>query len=220
MRQLSTDFIGMTMSLMGRGRGNTKPESHGLSEVWRISTRLLLLISGSLLSILSISTSVAQQPTKNVLFVFSSLDQQRRDRDLFEGALRARVPQHLIFHTSFVDYERMGDAAYRDSLAETFHHAYKNVKMDVAVISSIEALQFVTRYRDKIIPGVPIVFYALSAQELELEGQRLPAGVTGRTSSVGLRETIDLALRLHPDARAVAIVTEAPGFWWEVARSG
>jgi PAS domain S-box-containing protein len=205
---------------MGRGRGDTKPESHGLSEVWRISTRLLLLISGALLSILSISASVAQQNTKNVLFVFSSLDQQRRDRDLFEGALRARVPQHLTFHTSFVDYERMGDAAYRDSLAETFHHAYKNVKMDVAVISSIEALQFVTRYRDKILPGVPIVFYALSAKELELEGERLPAGVTGRTSEVGLRETIDLALRLHPDAQAVAIVTEAPDFWWRVARSG
>jgi PAS domain S-box-containing protein len=36
---------------------------------------------------------------------------------------------------------------------------------------------------------------------------------------VGLRETIDLALHLHPDAQAVAIVTEAPGFWWAVAHS-
>jgi PAS domain S-box-containing protein len=111
----------------------------------------------------------------------------------------------------------MGNASYQDSLAETFHRAYKKVKLDVAVVSSIEALQFVTHYRDKILPGVPIVFYALSAKELE--GQRMPADITGRTSEVGLRETIDLALRLHPDTQAVAIVTEAPGFWWEAARS-
>jgi PAS domain S-box-containing protein len=111
----------------------------------------------------------------------------------------------------------MGNAYYQDSLAETFHRAYKNVKLDVAVVSSIEALQFVLRYRGKILPGVPIVFYALSAKELE--GQRIPAGVTGRTSEVGLRETIDLALRLHPDAQAVAIITEAPDFWWRVAQS-
>jgi PAS domain S-box-containing protein len=64
---------------------------------------------------------------------------------------------------------------------------------------------------------VPIIFYALS--DKELEGQPIPAGVTGRTSGVGLRETIHLALRLHPDAQAVAIITEGPDFWWRVARS-
>ena len=176
-----------------------------------------LMILGILLCALMWSPAAAQQNTKNVLFVFSSLDQQRRDLESFEKALRSRVPQHFNFHTSYVDFERMGDASYEDSLAETFHRAYKNVKLDVAVVSSIEALRFVTHYRDKILPGVPIVFYSLSARELE--GLRLPAEVTGRTVEVGLRETIDLALRLHPDAQSVAIVTETPGFWWNVARS-
>jgi PAS domain S-box-containing protein len=178
---------------------------------------MLLLIFGSLLCILITQACVAQQHARNVLFVFSSVDQQHRDLESFERALRARVPQHLNFYTSYIDFERMVDASYRDSLAETFHHAYKNVKLDVAVVSSIEALRFVTQYRDKILPGVPIVFYSLSAKELE--GQQIPAGVTGRTTDVGLRETIDLALRLHPDAQAVAIITEGPGFWWKVAQS-
>lgn len=204
---------------MGRERCDKERESYGSSEVWRISTHLLFLISSLLLCILSCPACVAQQTAKNVLFVFSSLDQQRRDLDLFENALRTRVPQHLTFHTSYVDFERMGDVAYRDSLAETFHHAYKNVKLDVVVASSIEALQFVTHYRDKIAPGVPIVFYALNAKEVELVGQRLPEGVTGRTSDVGVRETIDLALRLHPDAQAFAVVTASPDFWWRVAQS-
>ena len=180
-------------------------------------SRWWLATAGILLCVLSVSPAPAQSDAKNVLFVFSSSDQQRRDLDAFENAIRARVPQHLNFYTSHVDYERMGDTSYQDSLAETFHHAYKNVRLDVAVVSSIEALRFVTYYRDKILPGVPIVFYALSAKELE--GLRIPAGVTGRTSEVGLRETIDLALHLHPNAQAVAIVTETPGFWWAAARS-
>jgi hypothetical protein len=91
-------------------------------------------------------------------------------------------------------------AAYTDSLAETFYHAYKDVKLDLAVVSSSDALQFAMRYRDKILPAVPIVFYALSAEELKELAQPLPTGVTGRTAGVGLRKTIDLALRLHPDA--------------------
>jgi len=203
---------------MRRRQVNTEREGRGSCGVWKISTHLLLLVSVSLLGILCGPACVAQQNARNVLFVFSSHDQLHRDLDLFEGDLRARVPQHLIFHTSYIDYERMKDVAYRDAVAETFYRAYKNVKLDIAVVSSIEALQFAMQYRDKIFPGVPIVFYALSAKELELVGP-LPPGVTGRTSEVGLRETIELALRLHPDAQAFAIITERPDFWWRVAQS-
>jgi len=183
----------------------------------KVCRQVGLAILGIFLSVLIGLPVAAQENAKNVLFVFSSSDQPRRDLDLFESALRARVPQRLDFYTSYVDFERMGDVAYQDSLAQTFHHAYKNIKLDLAVVSSIEALRFVTYYRKKILPGVPIVFYALSAKELE--GQQLPSGVTGRTSEIGLRETVDLALRLHPDAQAVAIITEGRGFWWKVAQS-
>ena len=60
----------------------------------------------------------------------------------------------------------MRNVEYRDSLAETFRYAYKDVKMDIAIVSAEEALGFVLQYRDKILPGVPIVFYSLSAIEL------------------------------------------------------
>lgn len=192
-------------------------ECHSSFGVWRIFTHLLLLIYGSLLCILSGPACVAQQNVQNVLFVFGSAEQQHRDLDSFERALQARVPHHLNFYPSHVDYEQMADASYRDSLAETFYHAYKNVKLDVAVVSSIEALRFVMQYRDKILPGVPIVFYSLSAKRLE--GQQIPAGVTGVTTDVGIGATIDLALRLHPDAEAVAIITAEPNFSWGVAHS-
>jgi PAS domain S-box-containing protein len=202
---------------MGRRRGNSERERYGSSLVCHLATRLVLLICASLLCILSTATCIAQESAKNVLFVFSSFDQQRRSLNSFENALRARVPQHLNFYASHVDYERMKDASYRDSLAETFHNAYKDVKFDVVVVSSIDALQFVTSYRERIFPGAPIIFFEVSASALE--GLQLPPGTTGRTSGIALRQTIDLALRLHSDAQTIAIITESPGFWWNVAHS-
>jgi PAS domain S-box-containing protein len=202
---------------MGRKLGKSESKNHYSSGVRNIPTLLLSVIFGSLLCSLSAPVCRAQQNAKNVLFVFSSFGQQEQDLNLFEDALRHRVPQPLNFYASHIDYERMEDASYRDSLAETFRNEYRDVKLDVAVVSSIPALKFVTSYRDRILPGVPIVFYGLSARGLE--GLQLPPRITGRTSGIALRQTIDLALRLHPDAQAFAIITESPGFWWNVAHS-
>ena len=62
---------------------------------------------------------------------------------------------------------------------------------------------------------MPIVFTAVTASELD--GKKLAPGVTGVGSSVGLRETIDLALRLQPDTKAVAVIDASHHFWWTVA---
>jgi ABC-type uncharacterized transport system substrate-binding protein len=74
-----------------------------------------------------------------------------------------------------------------------------------------------TQYRDQIFPGVPMVFTRASTSELE-ELKLLP-GMTGATGSIGLRETIDLALRLDPDAKAVAVIEAKQGFWWAAAHA-
>jgi hypothetical protein len=37
--------------------------------------------------------------------------------------------------------------------------------------------------------------------------------------SVGVRETIELALRLHPDTTAVAVIEARRNFWWKIAHS-
>jgi len=58
------------------------------------------------------------------------------------------------------------------------------------------------RYLDKIFPGVLIVFMSISTL---LADQKMP-GVTGVATAAGARGTIDLALRLHPDTSAVAVI--------------
>ncbi len=81
------------------------------------------------------------------------------------------------------------------------------MKLDLVIASNPEQLKFAVQYRDKIFPGVPIVFLAVSSRELE--GQKMWPGVTGVAVPVGLRETIDLALHLHPDTNTVAVIANA-----------
>jgi PAS domain S-box-containing protein len=102
--------------------------------------------------------------------------------------------------------------SYQESLAETLRRQYAQVKLDLVVAIFTPGLRFAVQYRDKIFPGVPIVFTQITAGELD--GQMKGPGVTGVAVPVDFRRTIDLALHLHPDTNAVAVITD---WWWLAA---
>src|SRR6516225_2344363 len=156
---------------------------------------------------------------KNVLVLFSSFASNNSDlvSDI-EPAIRARVPGQITFYDAYLEHSRIEQKSYRESQAETFRNTYDGVKFSLVVVSHSAALQFALQYRDKIFPGVPIVFIEVSSGELD--GHTIRPGVTGLTVPVGLRETIDLALSLQPDTETVAIITsKAEDYWLAVAHS-
>ena len=183
----------------------------------RLSACVWRVVLGVLMCVLVLPAATAEPNAKNVVVVYSALHREPQFLDLFETAIRARVPDQVNFYTAFIDYQRIEDKPYRESLAETFRHEYREVKPDVVIVVALQALEFTMQYRDRIFPGVPIVFTAVTASELE--GEKMGLGVTGAESSVGLRETIDLALRLHPDTNAVAVIDNGRNFWWTIAHS-
>ena len=137
---------------------------------------------------------------------------------LMESTVRARVPGQINFYTASVENPRFDEEVYRESLAETLRRGYGGVKLDVVVAATYPVLQFAMQNRDKMFPGVPIVFTDVGRPE----AQKMWPGVTGVISPLGMRETIDLALHLHPDTNAVAVitgVTEWDKYWLAVAHS-
>ena len=137
---------------------------------------------------------------------------------LMESTVRARVPGQINFYTASVENPRFDEEGYRESLAETLHRGYAGVKLDLVVAATSPVLQFALQYRDKMFPGVPIVFTDVSRQE----AQKMWPGITGVIIPIGMRETIDLALRLQPDTKAVAIisgVSQWDKYWLAVAHS-
>ena len=114
-------------------------------------------------------------------------------------------PGPITFYDAYLDDPQVEQRSYRESMAETLRRRYAGVKMDVVIAVNPAAIFFTAEYRDKIFPGVPIVFVAINKRELE--GQKLPPVMTGVVTPLGFRETIDLALRLQPDTNAFAVVT-------------
>jgi signal transduction histidine kinase len=129
--------------------------------------------------------------------------------DLIESSVRARAPGQSNFYSTYLNYQQLEEKSYSESLAETLRRGYGRVRLDVVIANGTQALDFTMQYRDKIFPGVPIVFTSIN--ESELAGRKMLPGMTGVPVPVGLRETIDLALHLHPDTNAVAVIQDTLG---------
>jgi signal transduction histidine kinase len=165
----------------------------------------------------------AQSVEKNVLIIFSGVRGNNTEfLDLVEPSIRARSSGQInFFDAALENFTFPGNSqrhwqAYTQSMAETFRRRYTFVKFDLVITSGTPALQFAIQYREKIFPGAPIVFTQIGTREFE--GQTFP-GATGLTVPVGLRETIELALRLHPDAKQVAVIAGWDKYWLGAAQA-
>jgi ABC transporter substrate binding protein len=110
---------------------------------------------------------------------------------------------------SIVDLEnpRFEQRDYQEYFAEALRSGYAGEKLDLIVAVMTPSLEFAVQYGSKVFPGVPIVFMSISTPL----PQKMWPGVTGVASPLGVPEIIDLALRLHPDTEAVAVITNEVG---------
>ncbi len=138
------------------------------------------------------------------MVLFSAVQYSQSFLDLIEPSMRARVPGPITFYRAYLEDPQVEVKSYRESMSETLRRRYAQVKLDVVIVCNPAALHFALEYRDKIFPGVPIVFTGVGAGDLE--NQKIWPGVTGVASPWGFRDTIDLMLRLQPDTNTVAVV--------------
>ena len=154
-----------------------------------------------------------------VLYSFS-------DRSLFDpvenlkAAIRSRVNSPVNFYVHYLEAQGLEDANYDHSLSENLRSELSGVKLDVVITAVYSSYQFALRHRDELFPGVPIIFSYVHASRVD--GKQLPPGVTGVTVSVGIRETLELAFKLHPGTENLAVVagsSEFERFWRAAVRN-
>src|SRR5215472_17380718 len=157
-------------------------------------------------------TAAGQSKPKNVIVVFSGLSSREDEQEILaviESSVRTHAQNETNYFPIDLDYQRAEDKSYCESLAETLRREYKAIKPNVVIASGAPELQFTTQYRDKIFPGVPIVFSMVTASELE--SLKMPLGMTGVTLPLGIGGAIDLALHLHPDTNTLAVIQDMAG---------
>jgi PAS domain S-box-containing protein len=183
----------------------------------RRSTAMFVLV----LSLLG-SASAAQKvpPAKHVLVLYSFSDQSLFDPlDNLKAAVRERVQFPVNFFAEYMDTQRFENVKYETSVAQAFHHAYGEQRLDLVMVAAYPALRFALQHRDEIFPGVPIVFHYVD--QGRLADIVLPPGVTGVTETVDVHGSIDLAFRLQPALKDVALVTgttEFETYWLRIFR--
>jgi len=183
---------------------------------WRLFTACMpVLISMAFLSAVPL---VATGQSKTVLTIYS--DERLLPANIaIDAALRDSLGLERddppVYLSEFLDFSRFGSPAYDKLLSDFFHDKYAGQHIDVIVASGPLALKFLLRHRADLFTGIPLVLCGISRESFE--SQTLPPNYVGVPITLQPLPTIELALRLQPDAREIVIVTGASEFdrLWE-----
>jgi len=116
----------------------------------------------------------------------------------------AGVPVDL--RVEYMDAKRISDPGHLENLRRLYAHKYAEIPVDLVIASDDQAFGFMREHGDDLFPGVPVVFCGVNYYSPEMIAGW--GNVTGVAERPGIRETIDLALRLHPETRTIYIVND------------
>ena len=114
--------------------------------------------------------------------------------------------RYIKLYIEYMDTKRYSDEAYFQKLYEIYKYKFSKIKFDVILSSDDNAFHFLRKYRDEIFPGTPVIFCGVNFfEESKLTGYPL---FTGVNEEVDLKSCIEIALRLHPDTKQVAVIND------------
>ena len=124
--------------------------------------------------------------------------------------------RRIEFYPVALELIQLRGVQFEQEFAALLRKKYQGIKVDLILADSTYALNFAERHRADLWPGTPVVFYAVP--EADLRDRKLSPGTTGQTASFDLGGTIELAVRLQPDARDVVVVggLAASDRYWNV----
>ena len=178
---------------------------HGGTE-WLLARYLLAICTLAMVVSVPLCWAADSPAAKNVLVFYSFAVRDTFDQlEPLKASVRSHVSAPVNFQVEYLESERFNTPGYRESLSENFRRSFAGSALDLVVVASYPALRFAVDYRDRIFPGVPIVF--ISVARSRLQGQLPWPGVTGITTSVDVSGSLALAFRLHPDTENAVVIT-------------
>ena len=121
--------------------------------------------------------------------------------------------QSSCFPSIWTTKERLS-RAHGAIQAEFLRAKYRERNIRVIVADALPALQFARDFRDRILPGVPVVHVAVASDRLE--GAALPGDILGNFEDNDPTPTLKLAMRLHPNTQRIVFIrgaSERDRFW-------
>src|SRR5689334_8310324 len=158
---------------------------------------------------LAVAPSALAAEDKNVLVLHSNNrlapGNIAADRGLREAVVSS-AQQPVVIFSEFLDQPAFGGDAYERTVTTYLSEKYAMRPPSAIVAVSDNAFDFLVRHRDQMFPAVPLVHLGVSKSHLQsLAG--MPKDVVGVPIEYDFGGTIQQALRWHPRARVVIVVT-------------
>src|SRR5262245_36221679 len=134
-----------------------------------------------------------------------------RQSEQFSQVLEREVPTRLAaslghridYYTDYFDANRFPHPEYETVYVDFLREKYRGKRFDLLLLIGGLATDFVSRHREELFAGIPVVFYSLAPSRDRL------ANSTGVINTLHFGPSIDLALALQPDLEHVYVVSGA-----------
>jgi len=161
-------------------------------------------------AMLQVAAHAAEAVPPSVLILYSN-QRPLPANVMTDDTLRRVVPQLLerpieIF-SEFLDVEHFSGQEYAEAMADFIRRKYSGSDIRVIVAPGPGALAFTLKYRNRMIPDVPVVHLQLTRETLHRFD--VPPDVVGWTVDFDVAPTLVLALHLHPNANRIVLVSGA-----------
>jgi signal transduction histidine kinase len=168
---------------------------------------LLLVACGILLSQAAIVRSQTVAPKRVVVIYWDNKEFPGNVR--FEASLKAQLQldqrPDVEYFPEYFEFSRFPEESHKLSFRNYLQSKYSERDVDVVVASADAPLSFLLKYRHELFSNSPIVFVASDPPKPETLAAG--AGATGIHYKNAYRETVDLALRLHPGTNHIFVVS-------------
>ena len=122
--------------------------------------------------------------------------------------LDANPAQPVELFSEFLDEPRFGGDRYELTVTTYLHDKYADRPLDAVIAGGDAALEFILRHRDRLFPRVPVLHLGVTPLALQSMAP-IPPDVTGVPMVWDFAGTVALALKWHPRATHLVIVTGA-----------
>ena len=130
----------------------------------------------------------------------------------FESGLHqvfdANPGQSVQIFSEFLDEPRFSGERYELTVTTYLHDKYADQSLDAVVVGGDDALEFILRHRDRLFPRVPVLHVGVTPLALQSMSP-LPPDVVGVPMVWDFAGTVEQALKWHPRATRLVIVTGA-----------
>jgi len=150
-----------------------------------------------------------EEHLKNVLVLNSYHSGFTHTDDIIEGIENILQPEenNIELRIEYMDTKTMGyETEYKERLVDFYTYKYGNTEFDLIISTDDNAFNFLLEYHYDLFPGVPAVFCGVNNLDApDLIDRDI---FTGIIEIVSVKETIEIAMRLHPETRQIVFVVD------------